>query len=74
MPALLRFTGTVERAPALGWWLDAQQSDLGSIARTWFAFMRGCGPDVLELMHDGYATACVEDAPLAYIAATNFPK
>lgn len=67
MGALLRFTGAVERAPAVGRWLDAQPTELGSIARTWFVLMRGCGPDVRELLHDGYPTVCVEDAPFAYV-------
>jgi hypothetical protein len=65
--AILRFTGAVERAPAIGAWLDEQPSELRAIARTWFARMRRCGPDVRELMHDGYATVCVEDAPFAYV-------
>jgi hypothetical protein len=67
VPALLRFAGTVERAPAIVGWLDAQPSELGSIARTWFAFMRQRGTDVRELMHDGFATVCVEGAPFAYV-------
>jgi hypothetical protein len=29
--------------------------------------MRACGDDVLELIHDGYATACVEEAPFGYV-------
>jgi hypothetical protein len=29
--------------------------------------MRRRGPDVRELMHDGLATACVGDAPFAYV-------
>ena len=29
--------------------------------------MRRCGTDVRELMHDGVATACVGDAPFAYV-------
>lgn len=67
VPALLRFDGAVERAPAIDQWLDEQPSDLGVIARTWFARLRSCGSDVRELMHDGFATACVEDAPFAYV-------
>ena len=69
MAALLRFTGAAERVPAIGQWFDVQSSELGSIARTWFALMRRCGPDVRELMHDGYPTVCVEDAPFAYVGA-----
>jgi uncharacterized protein YdhG (YjbR/CyaY superfamily) len=66
---LLRFSGALERDPAIDVWLDAQASPLGSIARTWFAQMRQCGTDVRELMHDGCPTACVGDAPFAYVNA-----
>ncbi len=37
------------------------------MARQWFARMRECGEDVLELMHDGCPTACVDDAAFAYV-------
>jgi hypothetical protein len=67
MPALLQFPGAVERDPAVATWLDAQPGELGSMARTWFAFMRQCAADVRELMHDGYATVCLQDAPFAYV-------
>ena len=69
MPALLRFFGAVEQDPAIAQWLEAQPGELGSIARTWFACMRQCGPNVRELMHDGCPTVCVEDAPFAYVGA-----
>jgi hypothetical protein len=39
------------------------------LARPWFERMRGCGPDVRELMHDHCPTACVNDAAFAYVAA-----
>lgn len=67
MPALLRFFGAVERDPALAQWLEAQPGELGAIARTWFARMRQCGPNVCELMHDGCPIVCVEDAAFAYV-------
>ena len=67
MPALLRFTGAVERDRAIDIWLDAQPSELGSIARRWFGVMRRSGEDVRELMHDGFPTVCIEDAPFAYV-------
>lgn len=69
MPALLRYTGAVERDPAITRWLDNQSSVLRPISETWYRCIRGCGPDVRELMHDGCATVCVEDAPFAYVAA-----
>jgi hypothetical protein len=67
MPPILLFSGAVERDPAIVTWLDMQPSELGSIARMWFSVMRRCGSDVRELMHDGYATVCVDDAPFAYV-------
>lgn len=66
MPALLRFTGAVDHSYAVEHWLDLHADELGAIARRWFDVMRRCGPDVVELMHDGYATVCVADAPFAY--------
>ena len=67
----MRFTGAVEHDAAVDAWLDTRPGELGLIARTWFARMRECGNDVRELMHDGYATVCVEDAPFAYVGAFN---
>lgn len=31
--------------------------------------MRGCGQDVLEVLHDGCPTACVGDAAFGYVGA-----
>ncbi len=67
MPPLLRFTGSVERSPAVESWLDEKPSELGSIARSWLEVMRRSGAQVRELVHDGLATACVDDAPFAYV-------
>lgn len=69
MPALLIFSGAVERDPAIHQWFDAQPGELASLARRWFAPMRQCGADVRELFHDGCPTVCVEDAPFAYVNA-----
>ena len=69
MPAFLTFCGAVKRDPAVDDWLDRRPGELGSLARTWFTVMRRCGSDVLELIHDGAPTACVEDAPFAYVNA-----
>ena len=66
---MLRFDGAVERDPAIDLWLSMQAPELGAIARRWFERIRQCGDDVRELMHDGLATACVGDAPFAYVGA-----
>ncbi|HEX5737126.1 MAG TPA: DUF1801 domain-containing protein [Hydrogenophaga sp.] len=67
MPALLLFSGAVEQDPAIDRWLESQSGDLAAIASEWFEVMRGCGANVRELMHDGYPTVCVQDAPFAYV-------
>ena len=67
MDGILRFTGGRKRDPAIDAWLKRQPVELGEIARTWFAEFRGCGDDVLELMHDGCPVACVEDVPFGYV-------
>jgi len=68
MNAILRFSGAVHRDPVIDSWLNRAAADeLHSIARRWFARMRECGGDVRELMHDGCPTACVADAPFAYV-------
>ena len=49
--------------------MKARPGDLGALAERWFAVMRGCGPDVRELLHDGHPTACVTDAAFGYVNA-----
>jgi len=40
----------------------------GRIACHWFEVMRKCGERLCEkLLHDGYPTACVNDAAFAYV-------
>ena len=65
--ALFRLNGAVRRSPEVDAWLARPDSELRPLARTWFAQMRGCGDDVLDLIHDGCPVACVEDAPFGYV-------
>ncbi len=67
MPGLLRFHGAVKRDAAVASWFSSHPGELKSLGMSWFTRMRECGPDVRELMHDGLATACVRDAPFAYV-------
>jgi hypothetical protein len=69
MNQLLRFPGSVKRAPAVDAWMNQHAGDLGAIAQYWFEVIRNCGDDVLELLHDGCPTACVADAAFAYVNA-----
>lgn len=64
---ILRFNGAVERDPAIEAWLAKQRGELGTLAREWFEAMRKCGDEVRELLHDGAPTACLGDAPFAYV-------
>src|SRR5436190_11761509 len=67
-PSLMRFPGAVRRDPAVEAWF-ARGDALRGFALPWFERMRACGADVRELLHDGYPTACVEDAAFAYVGA-----
>jgi hypothetical protein len=64
---ILRFNGAVEHSPAIDAWLNKQPQKFRSIAQTWFEIMRNCGDEVRELLHDGCPTACLGDAPFAYV-------
>src|SRR5437879_8285379 len=64
---LLRFNGAVERDPAIDAWVKGHAGELGAIAHQWVEVMRKCGDEVRELLHDGYPTACLGDAPFAYV-------
>lgn len=67
MIALFRINGAEKRDPAIEEWLKGPRSELSDLVRPWYLKMRACGEDVREAMHDGCPTACVEDAPFAYV-------
>ncbi|GJM13168.1 MAG: hypothetical protein DHS20C12_15710 [Pseudohongiella sp.] len=50
-------------------WLQGQSPLLRPIAEQWLNFLRDCGDDVGELMHDGHPVLCVSEAAFAYVAA-----
>ena len=66
---LLRLSAGRRRDPSVQAWLAGDPVGLRSLAGTWFARMRQCGDDVLELLHDGCPVACVADAPFGYVNA-----
>jgi hypothetical protein len=63
----LRFDVAVQRDPAIDAWMKHRKGELGAIAHRWFEAMRNCGDEVRELLHDGCPTACLGDAPFAYV-------
>ena len=66
---LLLFPSAVARDPRIDAWFEAPDHELRQLARPWFERMRGCGPDVRELVNDGHPIACVSDAPFGYVDA-----
>jgi hypothetical protein len=69
MDALMRFPSAVKHDAAIDTWLRSQRADLRPFVERWFSYMRQCGGDVRELMHDGCPTACVDDAAFGYVNA-----
>jgi len=65
---ILRYNGGEKRDPTIEAWLKGPPHERGDLVRPWFAKMRACGEDVRELMHDGFPTVCVDDAPFAYVS------
>ena len=63
----LRFSGAVERDPAIDAWMKQHEGELGAIAHQWFEVMRKCGNEIRELLHDGCPVACLGDAPFGYV-------
>jgi hypothetical protein len=64
---LLRFSGAVQRDPAIDAWMKNHEGELGVIAHQWFEVMRKCGDEVRELLHDGCPVACLGDVPFGYV-------
>jgi hypothetical protein len=69
MDDLFRFPAAKRHDPAIDAWIAAQPAELGTIAGHWFNQLRGCGPDVRELIHDGCPVACVGEVAFAYVNA-----
>ncbi|TWB44489.1 uncharacterized protein DUF1801 [Nitrospirillum pindoramense] len=68
MDVLFRLPGAARRDPEVDAWF-AQGDPLRLMIQPWFEALRGCGPDVRDLIHDRQPTACVGDAAFAYVGA-----
>ena len=66
---LFPLSGATRRHPDVERWLSTLPGDLQAIARCWLEVIRGAGPEVRELLHDGHPTACVGDLAFAYVNA-----
>jgi hypothetical protein len=68
MDDLFRLNGALLHDPRIAAWFGAGDPHR-LMVRPWFERMRGCGPDVRELFHDGCPVVCVADAPFGYVNA-----
>jgi hypothetical protein len=69
MSKLFRFSTATRRDASVEAWFSTPDDLLRQLALRWFEEMRGCGPDVRELLHDAHSTACVDDAAFGYVNA-----
>lgn len=69
MARLLTFPGGTRRDAQVIRWFTERSGVHGEIARRWFDVFRACGPDVVELLHDGHPTVCVGDVAFGYVNA-----
>ena len=67
--ALFLLPSAVRRDRQVDAWFDDFTDPFRLLVRPWFERLRGCGPDVRELIHDGCPTACVGEAAFAYVGA-----
>lgn len=66
---LFPLPGALPRHPAVQAWFRARPGPLGALALQGFELLRGSGPGVAELLHDGQPTACVDGMALGYVNA-----
>lgn len=64
---LFPLPGSHKKDPAVEAWFRDHSGELGAIAKYWFDVMRGCGDDVMEILHDGHPTACIGEVAFAYV-------
>jgi len=69
MDEIFRLANTLRRDPRIEDWFSSFADPLRLTVQPWFERMRGLGPDVREMLHDGCPTACVGDAAFGYVNA-----
>ena len=67
--ALFLLPSAVRHDPRVDVWFTDITDPFRLMVQPWFERMRGCGPDVRELIHDGCPTATAGDAAFAYVGA-----
>lgn len=67
MSPIFRFPQALPRDPRVDAWFDGAGMRL--LVHPWHEALRALGPDIRELLHDGWPTACAGEAAFAYVAA-----
>ena len=67
--AMLTFDGARPDDPRVLEWFAQRRDPRTVLAQRWYLQLRACGRDVLELVHDGYPTVCIDCYPFAYVGA-----
>ncbi|MEM7098982.1 MAG: DUF1801 domain-containing protein [Pseudomonadota bacterium] len=66
--ALLTFTGAQPDNFRVEEWLaDHENGELGALATYWYRQIRVLCPNMSELLHDSFPTACLGEYPFAYV-------
>jgi hypothetical protein len=66
---LFPLDGGLRQHPDVRQWFSQPPSELRLLSKRWFDQWRSCGPDVVELLHDGQPTVCVGNIALGYVDA-----
>jgi hypothetical protein len=66
---MMTYNGAQENDPKVLEWIADHQSEHGQMAAYWFGHIRNLGDEILDLLHDGYPTACIGRYPFAYVGA-----
>lgn len=67
MSPIFRFPEAQRRDPRIDAWFEG--ADMRLLVRPWHEALRALDPDIRELLHDGWPTACAGEAAFAYVAA-----
>ena len=69
MDGLFIFENAIKQDPEVDAWIDEHNGPVGDIANLWISYLRNCGNDITEILHDGHPTFCVNQAAFAYVDA-----
>ncbi len=66
---MMTYHGAQQNDPRVLEWIADHQSEQGLLAAHWFGYTRKLDKNILELLHDGYPTACIGEYPFIYVGS-----